>query len=77
MSSAQWHLTDLSGTTVEGGCKVDMPIEAQSLPFVDMIAASFGIDDGIPGFMNYYDEEMLDEMMNDWFAGEGQLEDAA
>ena len=77
MSSSQWRLTDSKGTTVENGCVVDMPIEARSLPFVDMIAASFGIDDGFPSFMNYYDDEMLDEMMNDWFAGEGQLEDAA
>lgn len=77
MSSAQWHLTDSKGETVEGGCVVDMPIKAQSLPFVDLIAASFGLDDGFPSFMNYYDDEMLDEMMNEWFAGEGQLEDAA
>lgn len=77
MSSSQWRLTDFKGMTVENGCVVDMPIKAQSLPFVDLIAASFGIDDGFPSFMNYYDDEMLDEMMNDWFAGEGQLEDAA
>ena len=77
MSSGQWRLTDAEGTVVEGGCSIDLPIEPESNPLVDSLAGVVGIDNGIPAYMNYYDDEKLDEMMNSWFEDAEQSDLAA
>ncbi|MDO5703246.1 MAG: S41 family peptidase [Lachnospiraceae bacterium] len=71
MSSGQWQLTDSAG-----GCSVDMPIRAKSHQIINIAASLIGIDDGFASFESYYDDEMLDEMMNEWFAQE-EMESAA
>ena len=73
ISSCQWQLTDSEGVDVEGGCKIDLPIEPVSNEVVDLIAGMAGIDEGIPSFLGYYDDAMLDEMMNSWFSGQADL----
>ena len=75
MSSGQWQLVDPQGGDVEGGCNIDLPIEPPSNDTVDALIALLGVDEGFPSFENYYDEAMLDEMMNDWF--EAEAEEAA
>ena len=77
MSSGQWLLTDSQGNNVEGGCPIDLPITPESNELIDGLASLIGLDDGIPGYMDYYDDEMLDNMMNEWFAGQEELAPAA
>ena len=72
MSSAQWQLADPQGGDVEGGCIIDLPIEPLSSDAADSLMALLGVEGGFPSFENYFDEAMLDEMMNDWFAAEAE-----
>ena len=67
MSSGQWQLVDSQGVSVEGGCKIDIPIEAKTNRWLDAAAAFAGIDDGVPLYQNYFDDAMLDTLMNAWF----------
>ena len=77
MSSGQWRLTDSEGTVVEGGCSIDMPIEPVSNSLIDSLAGVIGISSGVPTYMNYYDDEALDQMMNEWYEEMEQGELAA
>ena len=63
---------------MERGCEIDIPIEAKSNSWIDKAAAAFaGIDDGVPVYMNYFDDARLDQLMNLWFRSETQPEAAA
>ena len=77
MSSAQWRLIDSEGTVVEGGCSIDLPIEPVSNSLVNSIVGAIGIDDGLPTYLNYFDDKNLDEMMNSWFGEAAQMGQAA
>ncbi len=66
MSSAQWQLTDSQGVTVEGGCSIDLPIQPKASPLIDRLVSIIGVEEGAPSFAGYYDDELLDSMMNEW-----------
>ncbi len=68
MSSAQWQLVDPQGRDTEDGCIIDLPIEPMSSDAADSMMSLLGLDDEFPVYDNYFDEAMLDEMMNDYFA---------
>ena len=71
-------LQDLrKGTVVEGGCSIDLPIEPVSNSLVNSIVGAIGIDDGLPTYLNYFDDKNLDEMMNSWFGEAAQMDQAA
>ena len=70
MSSAQWQLTDSSGVDVEGGCRIDLPIETKTNKTVDKILGIVGVDDGLPNYEKYFDDEYLNQLMNDYFQAE-------
>ncbi len=68
MSSAQWQLLTEDGRDVEAGCSVDIPIEPISFDSFDhLISGLLGIDEGLPVFSDYFDEENLNRLMNTWF----------
>ena len=67
MSSAQWLLVDSEGNSVEGGCKVDLPIEPETNETVNALAGLLNIDGGLPSFKGYFDGATLDGLMNDWY----------
>ena len=67
MSSCQWQLVDSAGNSVEGGCKVDMPIKPKSYSALDFLVSQLGIDEGLPSFSAYFDDANLDMLMNAWF----------
>ena len=78
MSSAQWQLTDSQYNSVEGGCSIDLPVEAKSNELIDKLISIIGVEDGAPSFAEYFEDERLDSMMNEWFGdGEAELEIAA
>jgi hypothetical protein len=85
LSSGQWHLMDSRGESVERGCSIDVPIEPAKEPItelpadptVDSIADIIGKDAVIPVYQDYYDDARLDEIMNDWFGAQAQLDQAA
>lgn len=85
ISTAQWKLRDSSGVSVESGCRIDVPIDTPTKPItefpedpiVDTIAYLAGKDTVVPVYQDYYDDSLLDEIMNDWFGTEGQLDEAA
>ena len=74
MSSAQWQLTDSEGVDVEGGCSIDLPIETTSNDKVDSFLSILGVDEGLPGYEKYFDDEYLSELMNSWFGTEEETE---
>lgn len=67
MSSAQWQLLDEEGRDVESGCKVDIPIGTGSVGLIDKLVGVLGVEDGIPFYTDYFDEEYLNSLMNAWF----------
>ena len=77
MSSAQWQLLDSQGIDVEGGCKVDIPIEPEINPVYDYLIMLGRMRGNLPDYTNYFDEKKLDELMNNWFEVEEALDDAA
>ena len=77
ISSGLWHLATSEYGDVEGGCPIDLPIELQSDPYVDSIITILGIDQNLPTFEELYDDTVLDQMMNEWFASESDLDIAA
>ncbi len=77
MSSAQWQVPDSQGIDVEGGCKVDIPIEPEPNRVYDYLTALGGLRGNLPEYTNYYDEKKLDELMNNWFEAKEVLDDAA
>ena len=85
MSSGQWQLMDSRGVSVESGCGIDVPIETGSMPitelagdpYVDLLADYIGEDAVIPAYQDYCDDARLDEIMNDWFGAQAQLDPAA
>lgn len=67
MSSYQWHLRNARGEEVEKGADPDMPIER--IENVDMVNPYF--PRLTPGdYSPYYNDELLDQLMNEWFAEE-------
>ena len=77
MSSAQWQLRDLEGDDLEAGCPVDIPIEAKSNRFLNAAVSLLNVDEAPPSYDQYFDDKVLDELMNEWFAGEEALDAAA
>ena len=77
LSSAQWQLTDAQGEGVEGGCSVDLPIDTKSPGLLDKLASTVGIDTVKPVYSDFYDEERLDGMMNEWFGSQMEMAPAA
>ena len=85
MSSGQWKETDSGGFFVEGGCSIDVPIETGPMsitefagdPTADFIADFIGEDAVLPAYQDYFDDARLDEIMNDWFGAQAQLDEAA
>ena len=70
MSSAQWQLTDSRGNDVEGGCRIDLPIEPEGNRIVDTALGLFGVDEGLLGYENFFDEAYLSDLMNEYFQEE-------
>lgn len=67
MSSYQWHLRNARGEEVEKGADPDMPIERiENANAVNPYFPRLTPGDYSP----YYNDEMLDQMMNEWFAEE-------
>ncbi len=63
MSSCLWALRDENGESVEGGCKTDLPIariEPETPTHEDPLLS--GGD-----YTPYFDDVMLDRMINEWF----------
>ena len=66
MSSCQWALRTETGDSLEDGCRTDLPIariEPES-PTNDNPRLSLG------DYSPFFDDVMLDRMMNDWFGAE-------
>ncbi len=63
MSSSQWQLTDAEGVSVEGGCRIDLPLGRTESMHRD---TGFDAEDR----SSFYDEAELDRLMNEWFAEE-------
>ena len=68
MSSAIWALQNAAGEMVEGGCKTDLPIERiePETPTNENPRLSYG------DYTPFYDEVMLDRMINEWFEGQAE-----
>ena len=77
MSSAQWQLTDSGGDDVEGGCRIDLPIEADRNKVADSVLGFFGVDEGMPGFRKFFDDAYLSDLMNGYFQAETEEDIAA
>ena len=77
MSSAQWQLTDSDFVDVEGGCEIDIPIEVESNSTIDKFLGKLGVDENLPYYGNYFDDDYLSSLMNAWFAGEEVEQPAA
>lgn len=78
MSSCQWQIVDSTGKDVEGGCTVDVPIRAKGVSVIDnLITGLLGVDEGLPVFTDYFDEEYLNTLMNAWFHVENEQVPAA
>jgi len=67
MSSAQLQILDNNGASVESGCTVDIPIAARSVGFLDQLIGGLGLDEGLPIFADFYNDEYLNTLMNTWF----------
>ncbi|MCR4655453.1 MAG: hypothetical protein K5770_04390 [Lachnospiraceae bacterium] len=77
MSSARWQLIDSEGNTVEGGCSVDLPTTVVSSEDADNLLFLLGVNENLPFYSDLYDDEKLDEMMNEWFAADEESDEAA
>jgi hypothetical protein len=62
---------------VEGGCPIDLPIEAKRNKVADSILSVFGVDDGLPYYKQYFDDAYLSELMNEYFQTEEEALNAA
>lgn len=74
MSSGQWQLTDADGVDVEGGCRIDIPIEAKSNRISKSVLGFLGVDEGLPNYEKYFDDAYLSQLMNDYFQAEAEAE---
>ena len=63
MSSWLWALRDANGESVEGGCKTDLPIARIEPETPTHENPKFSRGDYTP----YFDDVMLDRMINEWF----------
>ncbi len=70
ISSKQWQLTDSDYNSVETGCDTDLFIEHEETEI-----EKSGFKRTEYDYSSYFDEEMLDRMMNEWF--EEEVEPAA
>ena len=52
---------------MEGGCGIDIAIQPKSNSILDAVVSFAGIDDGLPAYMNYFDDANLDQLMRIWF----------
>ena len=80
-SSGQWRLADAHGDNLENGCRIDVPISLDGTipisdlafdPYAEFIAYLIGEDAVFPSYKNFYDDEQLDKIMNDWFGKKDQ-----
>ena len=62
-SSGLWQVTDGNYISVEDGCKTDLPIDHE-----ESIITEDGFSLPTFDYSAYYDDAMLDNMMNEWFA---------
>ena len=69
MSGYNWTLRTENFESVEDGCRTDLPIERIES------SVQLGINPRLTGgdYTPYFDEEMLDRMMNEWFAGAEEI----
>ncbi len=67
ISSAQWLLTDAQWNSVEGGCRVDLPIEPIPDAASGILLKLLGVDEVPAYYAPYFDTAALDGMMNEWF----------
>lgn len=65
ISSKQWQLTDSDQNSVESGCNTDLFIEHE-----ESETEVSGYKMTVYDYTSYYNEEMLDRMMNEWFEEE-------
>lgn len=77
MSSGQWQLTDSNFHDVEAGCNVDVPIETPSIIDGRIMEMLIGLDEDLADHKNYYDDALLDQIMNDWYANQAEVKLAA
>ncbi len=69
MSGYNWTLRTENFESVEDGCRTDLPIERiESTVKLDINPRLTGGD-----YTPYFDGEMLDRMMNEWFAGAEEI----
>ena len=68
MSSWLWALRDVNNESVEGGCRVDLPIGriAPETPVNENPYGDLYLYDA--DYTPYFDDVMLDRMINEWFA---------
>ena len=64
MSSAPSTFRNQDGTSVEDGCRTDLPIERIEVDESLTLNPRLSSGDYSP----YFDDEMLDRMLNEWFA---------
>ena len=64
MSSCTWTFRNLDDTSVEDGCRTDLLIERIEEETPTNINPRLSPGDYAP----FFDDEMLDKMMNEWFA---------
>ena len=77
MSSAQWQLTDSGGTDVEGGCRIDIPVETEEGGRVNSFLSLVGVDEGLSNYEKFFDVDHLSDLMNDWFRAEDETKEPA
>ena len=69
MSSANWTLQTANGESVESGCKTDLPLERiePETPTNENPRLSYG------DYTPFYDDVMLDRMINEWFEKQAEV----
>ena len=68
MSSWLWVLQNEKGETLEGGCKTDLPIARIEPETPTHEDPRLSVGDYTP----FFDDVMLDRMINEWFAEQAQ-----
>ncbi len=68
MSTCNWALQTADGESVEGGCQTDLPIERIELETPTNANPRLSNGDYTP----YFDDVMLDRMINEWFAEQAE-----
>ena len=50
--------------------RIDLPIEPEGNRIVDTALGLFGVDEGLLGYENFFDEAYLSDLMNEYFQEE-------